>query len=339
MGRFEIGVICGFAPIALLFVSSSASAQSGSCPAAELGMNVILRNGKTVTGLTLQNFVGQTKREPVTIESITFDTSPRHILLVLDLGRDLTADARRAQLEMASYIVNGGRETDAFGLLTARGTLRKVSFDKGREAVANAIAELRDKNARPSTDAGVLDAILDGISWFENPVPGDAIVIMASEIERNKSAHYAQVASALAKKRIRLFGIALGPILAGTYFSPVNPFAPHNEGWAFVSNEENLSALTWNSGGYMLFEQTQDPWKEYKLTDAHLQELLDEAARMYAAIATFYRVRVRVPPGLKRRETWKLDLTDDIRKKVPYAYVVYPRWLEPCSGEAGGHGE
>jgi hypothetical protein len=214
-----------------------------------------------------------------------------------------------------------------------------VSFDKGRDAVANAIAELRDKNATPFTDAGVLDATLEGISWFENPAPGDAIVLMASEIEKNKSVNYAQVANALASKRIRLFSFALGPILAGTYFSPVNPFAPHNEGWGFVGDEENLSALTWNSGGYMLFEETQDPRKEYKLTEAHLQELLDEAARMYTAIATFYRVCVRVPPGLKRRESWKLDLTNDIRKKVPYAYVVYPRLLEPCAGEAAGHGE
>jgi hypothetical protein len=180
---------------------------------------------------------------------------------------------------------------------------------------------------------------LEGITWFENPAPGDAIVLMASEIEKNRSANYAQVASALASKRIRLFSFALGPILAGTYFSPVNPFAPHNEGWAFVGDEENLSALSWNSGGYMLFEQTRDLWKEYKLSDAHLQELLDEAARMYTAIAAFYRVRVRVPPGLKRRESWKLDLTDDIRTRVPYAYVVYPRLLEPCSGEAAGHGE
>jgi hypothetical protein len=145
------------------------------------------------------------------------------------------------------------------------------------------------------------------------------------------------VASALARKRIRLFSIALGPILAGTYFAPLNSFAPHNEGWAFAANQENLSALTWNSGGYMLFEETQDPWKEYKLSDAHLQDLLEEAARMYVAIATFYRVSIRVPAGLKRREGWNLDLTDNIRKKVPHAYMVYPRLLEPCTAEAAMH--
>jgi hypothetical protein len=302
-------------------------------------MNVVLPNGKTVEGLKMQNLDGRTKHATIAIDSLTFDTSPRRILLVLDMGRDLAADARRAQLEIVSYLVSGGRETDSFGLITARGALRKVGFEKGHAAVSAAIAELHDKKAAPFTDTGILDAVLEGTNWFQSPAPGDAIIVMASEIEKNKSARYAQVANALAKNKIRLFSIALGPIMAGTYFSPLRPFAPHNEGWAFIANEENLSALTWNSGGYMLFEETQDPWKQYKLTDAHLQGLLEEAARMYVAIATVYRMSVRVPSGLKRREGWKLDLTDDTRKKIPYAYVVYPRLLEPCTLEAGTQGQ
>ena len=322
----------------VLFSANIASAQSASCPASELGMDVVLPNGKTVEGLTAQNLIGQTKHDKVAIESLTFDTSPRRILLVLDMGHDLQADARRAQLEMASYLVNGARETDSIALLTARGALRKVGFDKGRDAVAAAIAELRDKKAAPSTDTGILDAVMEGISWFKNPAPGDAIIAMASQIEENKSARYVEVAAALAKNHIRLFSIALGPILVGTYFSPVDPFSRHNS-WGFAMNDENLSALTWNSGGYMLFEETQDPWKEYKLTDAHLQDLLEEAARMYVAIATFYRVSIRVPPALRHREGWKLDLTEEIRKKVPHAYVVYPRLLDPCTAETAAHAE
>jgi hypothetical protein len=332
MGTFKLALLCSFSSIALLF-ASSASAQVAACPPTELGMNVVLPNGKTVEGLQVQQLSGRTKRASVAIQSLTFDTSPRRILLVLDMGRDLASDVRRAQLEIASYLLTGSRETDSFGLLTAHGTLRKVGFDRSRSDVSSAIAELRDKNATPATDAGILDAVLEGIGWFQNPAPGDAIIVMATEIEKNKSARFAQVADALAKHRIRLFSIALGPIVAGTYFSPLRPFDRHNEGWAFIANQENISALTWNSGGYMLVEETQDPWKQYKLTDAHLQDLLEEAARMYVAIATFYRLSVRFPSGLKRREGWTLDLTADIRKKVPHAYVVYPRWLDPCAAE------
>lgn len=335
----KIVLFCAFAGFALLFASGEAAAQQAGCPATEFGMNVVLPNGKTVQGLTLQNLVARTKHDTVGLDSLTFDTSPRRILLVMDMGRDLAADARRAQLEIASYLVNGGRDADSFGLLTARGPLRKVRFEAGHDAVSTAITELHDKRAGPSTDNGILDAVWEGISWFQNPAQGDAIIVMASQIEKNKSASYAQVANALASKRIRLFSIALGPILAGTYFAPLNSFAPHNEGWAFAANQENLSALTWNSGGYMLFEETQDPWKEYKLSDAHLQELLEEAARMYVAIATFYRVSIRVPSSLKRRESWKLDLTDNIRKKVPHANMVYPRFLEPCRAEAAVRGQ
>jgi hypothetical protein len=319
-----------FASIVVLFASAAAIAQQAGCPATELGMNVVLPNGKTVEGLKLENLTGQTKHDRVAIDSLTFDTSPRRILMVLDMGSNLKNDVRRAQLEIAAYLVTGGRSTDSMALLTARGTLKKVRFGESHEAVLSALDELKDRKAASVTEDGILDAVMEGVGWFHSPAPGDAIIVMASEIEKNKSTRYSQVAKALEEQKIRLFSVALGPIMAGTFFGPVNAFAPHNEGWAFAANTENLSALTWNSGGYMLFEDTQDPWKEYKLADAHLQQLLEEAARMYVAIATFYRVSVRTPSGLKRREGWKLDLTDEIRKKVPHAYMVYPRLLEPC---------
>jgi hypothetical protein len=323
-------ILLCFASIVLLFASAAALAQEAGCPATELGMNVVLPNGKTIEGLKLENLTGQTKHDRVAIDLLTFDTSPRRILMVLDMGRDLKADVRRAQIEIAAYLVTAGRPTDSMALLTARGALKKVRFGESHEAVLSALAELRDRKAAPFTENGILDAVMEGVGWFQNTAPGDAIIVMASEIEENKSTRYSQAAKALEKKKIRLFSVALGPMMAGTFFGPLNAFAPHNEGWAFAANTENLSSLTWNSGGYMLFEDTQDPWKEYKLTDAHLQELLEEAARMYVAIATFYRVSVHTPSGLKRREGWKLDLKEEIRKKVPHAYVVYPRLLEPC---------
>jgi hypothetical protein len=329
MYRLKTTLLC-FASLILFFPSAAVFAQQAGCPATELGMNVVLPNGKTVEGLKLENLTGETKHDRVAIDSLTFDTSPRRILMVLDMGRDLKADVRRAQIEIAAYLVTAGRPTDSMALLTARGALKKVQFGEGHEAVLSALNELRDRKAGPITENGILDAVMEGLGWFQNPAPGDAVIVMASEIEKNKSTRYSQVAKALEEQKIRLFSVALGPIKAGTFFGPVNAFAPHNEGWAFAANTENISALTWNSGGYMLFEDTQDPWKEYKLTDAHLQELLEEAARMYVAIATFYRVNVRAPSGLKRREEWKLDLTDEIRKKVPHAYMVYPRLLEPC---------
>jgi hypothetical protein len=325
MARSRFASLVG--SILLLFLpAAGASAQNASCSTIELGMNVVLRNGKNVQGLTAQNLTGQTKRDAVAIESLSFDTSPRRILLVLDMGHNLNADARKAQLEIASYLLNGARETDSFALLTARGTLREVGFGQSRDAILTAINELHDKKAGPSTNHSILDAVSEGIGWFQNPRPGDAIILMASEIEQNKSAQFSQVVNALAKNHIRLFSFAFGPILAGTYMGPLQP----GDGWAFIKNEENLNSLTWNSGGYMVVEDAGDPWKEYKLTDAHLKEVLETAARMYIAIAAFYRMSVRVPAGLKHREPWKLDLTADARNKVPYAYVAYPRFLEPC---------
>ena len=329
--RALIGALVG----ALLTASTASSAQTYSCSPTEVGINVVLLDGKNVEGLKVQNFAARTgtKHDSVAIDSLTLDSSPRRILLILDMGRDLAPDARRAQLEIASYLVKEGRPTDSFALLTARGALKKVQFGEGHDAVLSALTELRDKKGGSSTDNGILDAVMEGIGYWQKPALGDAIMVMASEIENNKSTHYAQVAGALAKNRIRLFSIALAPVKAFGLLPPTLPPGHQNESVGLVINEENLSALSWNSGGYMLFEGTTDPWKEYKLTDARLQELQDKAARMYLAIARFYRLSLRPPTGLKRSDHWELNLTDDVRKKVPPSYMAYPRLLEPCIPE------
>ncbi|HET9164470.1 MAG TPA: hypothetical protein VFP11_00635, partial [Candidatus Angelobacter sp.] len=54
-----------FASIFVLFASAAAIAQQAGCPATELGMNVVLPNGKTVEGLKLENLTGQTKHDRV----------------------------------------------------------------------------------------------------------------------------------------------------------------------------------------------------------------------------------------------------------------------------------
>lgn len=312
-------------------------------------MNVVLPSGKTVQGLTLKGLAGHTKRQNVALDSITLDRTPRRVLLVLDMGGDLSAQVRQSQLEVASYLVNEGRKEDFFGLITARGASRKVNFDQGRDTLNAAFTELRNMKAMHTGDDGILDALKEGADWFQNPQPGDAIIAMASELEKTKSTSYTKVANTLAQKHIRLFSISVGPMISGTYFTPMDPFSRHNEGNAFAVNQESLSSLTWNSGGYMVVEYLPKQvdsvldeadrarlLKEYKLDDEHRKKLLDEAAQIYIAIATFYRLNVQLPADLKHREEWQLDLTDDIRKKIPSAFVAYPRLLEPCTvGQSG----
>jgi hypothetical protein len=155
---------------------------------------------------------------------------------------------------------------------------------------------------------------------------------MTSEIESNRRTKYSVVGKALASHHIRLFSFLLGPMLMGTVYNDIktNYQGRLSASSAVVPNQENLSALTWNSGGYMVVENTEQSWKEYKLTDAHLDALRLEGWQLYGAAAEFYRVRLEPVTRSVHDKQWTLGLADSVRERFPQAKALYPRELSFC---------
>jgi len=319
-------------PVVVISLCIPARGQQSSCTPVSVEANVILPDGRLIRGLQRDGLVAESKAGSVHIESVTRDIGPRRILFVLDGGRDLSRDAIKAQTEIVSYIVQGANTPDTFAFTVARGNHATVRFDEGRENLLAALPRLEDSANSPSDNEGSLDAVMEAVDWFGAAQPGDAVVLMSLDIEKNKHATYPQIARILSDRHIRLFGLALGPINVGTVYSEIGgdyrgrPIA-HSD---VVFNDQTLSGLSWNSGGYLLVENTKMPWKEYKLTDARLEELKNEASQLYGVISEFYRVAIVPPPHAKEHEYWKLDLSESLRKRVPQAKVLYPRDLPPC---------
>lgn len=307
-------------------------AQQPTC-VAEVDANVVLPDGRLIRGLQREDLAAHVKRETVRINSIIRETGPRRILFMLDTGSDLPRDAKKAEAEVASYIVAQAPVEDSFALITARGQSTEVRFGESREQLSVVLTQVPELAKSGSSEQGMLDALMRAMDWFGNALPGDAIVLMASEIEDNRHAKYSAAAKALADHHIRLFSFLLGPMAAGTVYTDIGiNYRGHlSSSSTVVANQENLSALTWNSGGYMLVENAKLPWKEYKLTDAHLDELRHEGWQMYGAVAQSYRVQVVLRAPSIPREGWTLDLSESARKRVPQAKVLYPRELPLCA--------
>lgn len=233
---------------------------------------------------------------------------------------------------MVSYVVSRAPADTSFGLITSRAARTEVPLGMPREKLAAALAQLLERSESGIDEEGALDAVMEGVGWFGNALPGDSIVLMTSEIESNRRTKYSVVAKALANHRIRLFSFLLGPMVIGTAYTEVRTnYQGHlSSSSTVVANQENLSALTWNSGGYMVVENTELPWKEYKLTDAHLDELHREGRQMYGAAAEFYRVRLVPVARSVHDQQWSLGLADSVRKRFPQAKALYPRELPFC---------
>lgn len=326
-----LAIYTGSLLCALTFCDSARS-QQNSCPPVELPVNVILPDGKLVRGLQRDHLVALAKKDRLKIESVNQDLGPRRILFVLDTGRDLSRDGRKAEAAAAANIVEKAAEDTSFALITTRGATTEVHFGEPRENLVAAIRQILEPAGKlASAERGGLDALSEGIKWFGTPQPGDAIVAMVLEIENNNHTKYSTVADALADRHIRLFSFLLGPLMAGTSFFSMGgaPGRPAMNG-VMVANEENLDALTWNSGGYLVVENTKNELREYKLTDEHLEALRRESWQMYGAVAEFYRVLLIPPANSGNHEKWSLELSESIRKRVPQAKVLFPRELPAC---------
>lgn len=235
---------------------------------------------------------------------------------------------------MVSYIVSRAPVDTSFGLIASRGAKSEVRLGMPREQLAAELAHLleRSDSGSGNDEEGALDAVMEGVGWFGNALPGDSIVLMSSEIESNRRTKYAIVAKALADHHIRLFSFLLGPMMMGTVYNDMRTDYQGrlSSSSTVVANQENLSALTWNSGGYMVVENTEQPGKEYKLTDAHLDKLRREGWQMYGAAAEFYRIRLVPVARSVHDKQWTLELADSVRSRFPQAKALCPRELSFC---------
>lgn len=120
--------------------------------------------------------------------------------------------------------------------------------------------------------------------------------------------------------------------MIGTVYSEIRtgPRGGLSASSTMVPNGESLDALTWNSGGYLIEEDTKNPVKEYKLTSDHLNELQKKGWRMYVAALEVYRVQVKLSTALTQPIEWHLDLSEAVRKRIPLAKTLYLRRLLPC---------
>lgn len=325
--------------------TSIAWAQSGSCRV-DLPVGIIGADGSLLEGLTTRDLTVYLHKKSLAVESIGSEEGPRRILFILDTSRRLPPEARKAETMLISFILSKARPVDSFALLTARGALRRVRFEEGREALVKTIQELATDPKEPAKGHNILDTMMEGIQWFGPPQAGDAIFLMADHLEEtndpnqyqshqlshtgplqgvgtdrgpsfepSSQAKFGTVFQALSDHRLRVFGLQLGGIKTNDALFGV-----------YHANDENLTGITSGTGGYTVLDPV-DPFGAYVLSEAHTRNLQQKVFQLYGAIAKYYILHVNAPTPLQR-ETWKMELASDLRKNT---LALYAQHFDPCS--------
>lgn len=330
MSRHDFFVISS-----LLLLSLSAAAQQSACTTPDMPVSVIKANGDPVEGLAATDFIVQLKKQSVSIQSANYDAGPRRVLLVIDEARELSADARKAEVEFASSIISSAQSVDSLALLTARGAPQAVKFGADRPALLHALNESHDEQGH-GKQLGVLDAVAEGITWFGQPQLGDSIVLIAMDLEGNHNTNYKNVAKLLEEHQIRMFGVALGHLQLANQTTGAQGMG--REGLGYVDpgmpmwgqiGDANFLPLTVNSGGYIVPEDTLSKMHEFKFTDVKKQQLQKTAFIMSGLIDKFYAVHI-TSPASAHPEAWTVSLAPAKLQGFPGAHVLYPHEISPC---------
>ena len=326
-----------FTSLSVLVISLSCmGVAQQACKAVELPVGVISVTGDVFRGLAAEDFAAHIQKKPVSLKSLTYDEGPRRVLIVVDTNRKLSADTRKAEGIMVEALLGSARPEDTFALLPARGPGRDTDFTKDRRVLSEAIGGGDNKEVK---DRGVLDAVMAGIEHFGAPQNGDAIVVIAADLEGNHKSNARMVAKALEEHRIRLFGLALGPVTTKSSVAGGTMTSTTSQGLAWTTpgvgdviyntGDEHFFPLTINSGGLVLGVMNMDPRRSYDMGNARLLQEVQQKARSIARmIDSFYRMQVE--PPLSHTEGWSLDVNDSIKKHTQPMFVLYPRALGPC---------
>jgi hypothetical protein len=321
----------------LLGSTQAGMAQQGACKPLEVPVGVISITGDVFRGLHAEDFAGRLQKKPLTVKSLTYDDGPRRVLFVVDRNKKLSADSRRAEGEMVDVMLAAARPEDSFALLTARGPGGDVNFTKDHNAITQALGG----ESKETKDTGVLDAVMAGIERFGAPRAGDAIVVIAADMEGNHKANAKMVAKALDEHRIRMFGLALGTVNTKNSVAGGSMTSTTSQGLAWTTpgvgdmvystGDEHFFPLTTNSGGLVLGVMNMDSRRSYSMSDPRLlQEVRQKARSVSKMINSFYRMEIDSPP-LPHAEDLNLDITESVRKHTQQMFVLYPHTLETCS--------
>jgi hypothetical protein len=322
--------------IVFIGFSTFALAQGDACKSAEVPVGVINPNGETYIGLNASSFSGHAGKFAVPVTSMTYDDGPRRILLVVDQGKKLNADSRKAEQDMLAVLLGAARPQDSFALITARGPSHVVKFGEERSALTEAIND--DGMGRHDKELGVMDAMLQGIDLFGESKPGDAMIVMAYDLEGNHSANAKKVAKALEDHHVRMFGLALGLVgmknmaLSGqsTTAWGLSTATSAVGDVVYDTGDESFYPLTRNSGGVVVSVMNYDPMRTFSMKDPALQARVKQQAHtIFNMVSTYYRTQIE-PPRLWHGEDWNLEVADAVKKSVPHMFLLYPHHIGTC---------
>lgn len=314
-----------FVAVLLFWGAPSLPAQDDPCTTRTVPVTVVDKQGNLVAGLTVANFRGNFRGKPVEILSVTPDTRPRRIVIVLDASGSMMGPEPGSWglvPAIAAQLFRVAPSYSRFALIVFSSTIQqKVGFDQEPLALTRALAILPDKALRGVKVEGktaLLDALAAALSELNPPHPGDAIFAITDGGDNRSKIERGDLEHALVAKGVRVFVCMPLPALRAR--------TPEE-----ASGPQNMISLARATGGssYSSISSSAGPWSS--TVYAQYGEQINRALAAFAQqIGRYDRVEARLAEPVDKPRDWKLEVLGENGKPKRDLAILYPHKLVPC---------
>jgi len=328
--RFSILALC----------TTGLAAQDPSCLRRTLPVALRDEQNLPIQKVSVTDLQAKVHGKPTKILSISPDTRPRSLVLILDTSGSMASTKGEPSLfslglALAGHFFAVNKQRAQIALLIFNNDVTEaVDFAQGNSAVGDKLQHIADDHNYVKTNikgrTALRDTILAGLQLLKHPSSADSIYVITDGGDNASKHSVADLRQRLAVTSVRLFAVLLRKKDVGyRNLTPEEVIGP-----------EELSELTQKSGGEIL---TAAAWRGKRMilsadSEAKLkaQETL---ARLYQTILGDQLLEIELPFPVAKDERLELKLSDRTRREWKGAHITYPITLDKCGSEKSSPAE
>jgi hypothetical protein len=292
-------------------------------------VGVVDREWNFVQGLSAANFRGNLRGHDVEIVSASIDTSPRHIVLLLDASGSMaeSSEAWHASKSLSEDLIRFSPPHASIAQMAFSKTiLDTAGFDQDRLALLKRLAVLVKvcEQPRKTRRTALFDAISSGVGALGVSDFGDVIYAVTDAKDNESQAQVKRVEQDLLGTAVRLFSVVItyGDEMEGRVLEEIGA-------------RNRFLSMVEATGGNVLalpYGPASDPIPLAYIKAKTMGDRIDLALhRLYEQMGEFYRLDLRLPVTVDKPTEWKLEVIDEHGRPNRRVEVHYPHQLMPCA--------
>jgi len=267
-----------------------------------LAVSVLAKDGKAVHGLIAENFRGEFRGQPVRILSVSEDSSPRRLAIIVDTSASMRPNLAMMQAAVEDLFLRSSPD-HYISLFSAQETMSLLmTVPPGPASREEALQQL-EKRLSIRGSSSLYDAIL--FVARDSGRLGDTVCLVSDGVDNSSNTRADAIEKELARTGARFFMLSL-----------------HSSD----SKRETRTARRVTRGfaeasGGLFVDLSYDSPKKVS----------EKMIPMREAVTHLYVLEVELSPRVEKNGKWTLEVVGLDGQKLKDVEVAYPRLLVPLS--------